>query len=507
MQKATKEKPFLLGIDFGTGGCKITVIEQDGVVVAEASQDYPMYHPQPFYCEQHPHDWFPALLICLSKIKEKVDLWDIGAVSLDASTHNAVLLDKHMEVIRPTIMWLDQRSTKEVAFLEQQGGDGIFKTTHQKVSTTWTLPQLLWIKNNEPENFKKIHRIMFIKDYVRYQLTGTWQTDFIDAQGSLLFDVKRGVWSPELCDLLGLPMWTLPPICNPTDVTGSITIEAAHLTGLRQGTQVVCGTSDVTAEDYGAGAIEPGQCIVKLATAGNLNVMTAQATPNPKTLTYSHIIPDLWYTAVATNTAASSMRWFSDTFCGAELVKAQQMGISVYQLLEEEAQKVSAGAEGLLFHPYLMGERAPYWDAHLRASFIGATMAHGKGHFIRAVMEGVAFSLKDCLKLAEDMSLSITEYILIGGGAKSNLWSQIVCDVLGKKVLKPTITDASFGTALIAGVGVGIFPNLTTAVLQCVRNEKVFVPNPEHLERYEKQFTQYGDIRQKLQQLYAEMNK
>ncbi len=506
MLRAT-DNPLLLGIDFGTGGCKITVIDIKGFVLAEASQDYKTYHPKPRYCEQNPDDWFSALLTCISQIKSKVNLHSIVGLSVDASTHNAVLLDKDMNVIRPTIMWLDQRSTNEVLLLEQQYGDKIFEIGYQKVTPTWTLPQLLWIKNNEKDNFKKIDKIMFIKDYVRYQLTGTWQTDFIDAQGTLLFDMKKYSWSQELCDLIELPIQTLPPICKPTDITGVITPEAAHLTGLLEGIPVVCGTTDVTAEDYGAGAIEPGQCIIKLATAGNLNVMMAKPMPSAKTLTYSHIIPDLWYTAVATNTAASSMRWFKDTFCEAELAKADREGRSVYQLLEDEAKEIPVGAEGLLFHPYLMGERAPYWDANLRASFIGVTMAHRKGHFIRAVMEGVAFSLKDCLNLAERMSLNITEFILIGGGSKSDLWSQVVCDVLGKKVITPKITDASFGTALIAGVGIGIFHNLTNAINKCVKNGNEFIPNPEHHAYYQKQFKYYGEIRDKLRNLYLEMNK
>jgi len=212
------------------------------------------------------------------------------------------------------------------------------------VSPTWTLPQLLWIKNNEPENFGKIDKIMFIKDYVRYQLTGTWQTDYIDAQGTLLFDMEESNWSPLLCSLIGLPTQVLPPLCDPTDVTGTITTEAARLTGLRAGIPVVCGTSDVTAEDYGAGGVKPGQCIVKLATAGNLNGMTAKAMPSSKTLTYSHVVPQLWYTAVATNTAASSMRWFRDTFCRAEQEEADRTGVHVYQILEEEARKAPAGS-------------------------------------------------------------------------------------------------------------------------------------------------------------------
>lgn len=500
------KEELLLGIDLGTGGCKITIINPAGVVRAEASHDYRTHHPRPFYSEQNSQDWFPALQACLLKVKDRVNLMSIMCLSVDGSTHNAVLLDKNGAIIRPVIMWLDQRSVKETAFLEEHWGEEIFKIGYQKVAPTWTLPQLLWIKNNEPDNFRKIDRIMFVKDYVRYLLTGTWQTDYIDAQGTLLFDMAKRTWSSYLCSLIGLPERVLPPLCEPAEITGTVTVEAARLTGLKAGIPVICGTSDVTAEDYGAGAVKPGQCVIKLATAGNLNVMTAKATPGSKTLTYSHVIPGLWYTAVATNTAASSMRWFRDTFCTEEQEAAGRNGIQVYPYLENEARNVPAGADGLIFHPYLMGERAPHWDARLRASFIGATMAHGKGHFIRAVMEGVAFSLKDCFHLAESMGLMVDEFILIGGGAKSRLWAQIVCDVLGKKVSRPEVTDASFGTALLAGVGTGVFRDLTDAVQRCVRREDELTPDPRNRAFYEKQYKYYGQIHDRLQNLYTEMN-
>ncbi len=501
------DNPLLLGVDFGTGGCKITVIDLAGKVVAETSQDYHTHHPRPFYSEQNPQDWFPALLTCLANVRDRVNLGHVMGLSIDASTHNAVLLDRNMDIIRPTIMWTDQRSVKEVVFLDTHWGDEIFRIGYQKVAPTWTLPQLLWIKNNEPENFKRIYKIMFIKDYIRYLLTGTWETDFIDAQGTLLFDMEEGEWSNTLCSLIELPLQALPPVCKPTDIVGTVTAEASHLTGLKEGTPVVCGTSDVTAEDYGAGAVKPGQCIIKLATAGNLNIMTAQANPSAKTLTYSHVIPGLWYSAAATNTAASSMRWFRDTFCEEERSKADVSGTNVYQLMEAAAQSVPVGADGLMFHPYLMGERAPHWDADLRASFVGATMAHGKGHFIRAVMEGVAYSLKDCFHLVDQMGLAVDEFILIGGGAKSSLWAQTICDVLGKKITKPAVTDASYGSALIAGVGIGVFSGLMDAVTKCVKKEQEFDPNPANYAFYNKQFGYYCDIHERLKSLYNTMNK
>ena len=499
----------LVGIDFGTGGCKITAIDREGTVKAEASREYPTHHPKPFYSEQNPKDWMISLVACLKQVRERGNITPehIAAVSLDGSTHNAVLLDRDMKVIRPTIMWTDQRSIREVEYLERCWGKDIFRIGYQKVAPTWTLPQMLWIKNNEPENYSKIHKVMFVKDYIRYLLTGSWETDYIDAQGTLFFDMAKSEWSPELCGLIDLPLNTLPPICNPTDITGQITEEASKMTGLLAGTPVVCGTSDSAVEDYGAGAIKAGQCILKLATAGNVNVMASKAVPHPRTLTYSHIIPGMWYTVAATNTAAASMRWFRDTFCGEELIKSRATETNVYQLMEELARKIPVGSEGLFFHPYLLGERSPYWDPKLRASFTGASMSHNKGHFTRAVMEGVAFSLKDCFRLIEETGLGVTEFILIGGGAKSETWARIICDVFGKKVSKPLVTDASFGSALLAGVGIGAFTDVTDAVLKCVKTEKELTPNAENHQKYNELFRYYREIHDKLEEIYHNINK
>jgi xylulokinase len=483
------------------------VIDFHGNLLAEASREYPTHHPKPFYSEQNPEDWLVALMGCLKQVKEqgKIDLSNISAVCLDASTHNAVLLDRGMQVIRPTIMWTDQRSIKEVEYLEKGWGADIFRIGYQKVAPTWTLPQMLWIKNNEPENFRKIHKVMFVKDYIRHFLTGSWETDYIDAQGTLFFDMAKVEWSEELCRLIGLPLNTLPPICNPVDITGNVTEEASKITGLKAGIPVVCGTSDSAVEDYGAGAIKPGQCILKLATAGNVNVMADRAVPHPRTLTYSHVVPGMWYSVAATNAAAASMRWFRDTFCGEEIIRAGETGKNVYQLMEETMHDIPAGCEGLFFHPYLLGERSPYWDSNLRASFTGASMAHRKGHFTRAVMEGVAFSLKDCFRLIDETGLEVTEFILIGGGAKSEIWSGIICDVFGKKVSRPLVTDASFGSALLAGVGTGVFKDETDAVQKCVKTEKEFTPDLLNHQKYNELFMYYRAVHDKLADIYRDM--
>ena len=499
----------LLGIDLGTGGCKITIIDPSGTVVLEGVKEYKTYHPHPGWSEQDPEDWYEAVCGILKSMRDngKTDLGQrIAALSLDGSTHNAVLLDKNFKVLRPAIMWTDQRSVEESAWLEDKFGELIFKKAYQKPSPTWTLPQLMWVRKHEPKVFSQITYIMFVKDYIRYRLTGTWHTDYIEAQGTLFFDMEEQKWSKEICKIGGIPLSVLPPLVKPTDITGKITKNAASQTGLAQGTPVIAGSSDSAIEDYGAGAVKPNQCIIKLATAGNVNVMTDRPCPHPQTLTYSHVVPGMWYTVVATNTAASAKRWFRDLFCSEEVEEAKKSGRNVYELMDNKASKAPVGSDGLFFHPYLLGERAPYWDPCLRAGFAGITMQHSKAHFIRALLEGVAFSLRDCFRVIEGMGLMFEDIRLIGGGARSLLWSQIVSNVFGREVLRPSVSDASFGAALLAGVGIGIFENERQAVEKCVRIADIIKPQPEIHDKYEKLFKLYCQIHDNLAPVYSQLD-
>ena len=305
----------LLGIDYGTGGCKVTAIGEDGSFAGEASTEFQTYHDHPGWSEQEPADWWNALKSSIEKLAAKgVDLKSVAACALDGSTHNAVLLDGGYRPVRRTIMWTDQRATAECEALKAGWGEKVFSTCYQMPAPTWTLPQMMWLKANEPEVLAKTEHVLFVKDYVRYLLTGEAATDRIEAQGTLFFDMAKGKWDDDLVLLSGLRPDSLPRLVEPTDLAGRVTREAAAFTGLPEGMPVVCGSSDSAVEDYGAGAVEPGDLIIKLATAGNVNSMTAEAHPHPKTLTYSHIVPGMWYSVSATNAAALCMRWLRDAF-------------------------------------------------------------------------------------------------------------------------------------------------------------------------------------------------
>ena len=483
----------LLGIDYGTGGCKVTALGEDGSFVGEASVEYTTYHDHPGWSEQEPQDWWTSLCAALKKLSEKgVSLKDVAACALDGSTHNAVLLDDDYRPVRRTIMWTDQRSTAECEMLKTQYADRIFSSCYQMPAPTWTLPQMMWLKSYEPEALERTKHVLFVKDYVRYLITGAAATDRIEAQGTLFFDMKAGDWDRELVEMAGLTLEKLPSFIAPTDVAGYVTAEAAAETGLPEGMPVVCGSSDSAVEDYGAGAVEPGDLIIKLATAGNVNSMTAEANPHPKTLTYSHIVPGMWYSVSATNAAALCQRWMRDTW-----------GFTDYTAMDEEAMTSPVGANGIFFHPYLQGERCPYWDANLRASFTGVSISSNRGDFCRALMEGVAFSLRDCYRTLEEMKLPVKRIFLIGGGARSRIWSEIVANVFNCEVSVPTPGDASFGACLLAGTGIGIFADVKDAVSKCLHVDRTISPDPVAAAEYARLFETYRRIHDAMAPVYA----
>ena len=483
----------------------MTAIGEDGSFAGEASVEFATYHDHPGWSEQEPQDWWNALAAALKKLAVKgVDLKSVSACALDGSTHNAVLLDGMRRPVRRTIMWTDQRSTAECEALKAGWGEKIFSTCYQMPAPTWTLPQMMWLKANEPEALAKTRHVLFVKDYVRYLLTGEMATDFVEAQGTLFFDMKRRMWEEDLVALSGLQLSAMPRLVSPTDIAGYVTAEASAFTGLPEGTPVVCGSSDSAVEDYGAGAVEPGDLIIKLATAGNVNSMTAVAHPHPKTLTYSHIVPGMWYTVSATNAAALCMRWLRDCFYRGNDGSDKRETKDIYSFIDDEAAGSSAGANGVFFHPYLQGERCPYWDSNLRASFTGVSISSTRGDFARALMEGVAFSLRDCYRTLEEMRLPVKRIFLIGGGARSRLWSEIVANVFNCAVSVPTPGDASFGACLLAGVGIGLFPDVKSAVAKCLHIDRTVEPDSAVAAKYDHLFACYRRIHDALATVYSQ---
>ena len=486
---------YLLGVDFGGSSSKATLLGEDGRVAATATCEYPTYYPQSGWAEQNPEDSWNAFVSNVRELLEKsgVAPEDIAAVALDAATHTAVLLDAQDRPVRNAIYWTDTRASAEADELRARCGEEITRLSFNSVSSLWTLPQLLWLSRHEPETLARTKKIMAVKDYIRYRLTGDFVTDDIEAMGFMLLDANRNAWSDELCALAGVAAEKLPPLVRPTQRLSPIREEAARETGLRRDTLVIAGTTDTVMEVYAAGAIAPGQATVKLATAGRICAVTERAVVDPCLVTYRHVIDGLWYPGTATKSCAASNRWYRDTFGGD------------YAQMSDAAAGVARGSDGLFFHPYLQGEITPYRDDKLRASFVGATGHHTKAHFNRAVLEGIAYSMKDCYRELERLGIAPREAVLIGGGAKAPLWRQIMADMLGIPLRTVSDVDSSLGSAMLAGVAAGVFADHRDAAARCVRIQDEIAPDPEGVAYYERGFGLYRQIQAALAPIYHQL--
>ena len=486
---------YLLGIDFGGGASKATLVDVNGTIVADSTVEYPTLYPTVGACEQDPADWIAALCEnCRALfVKSGIDSGDILAVAIDSATHTSLLCDADYRPLRHAMHWTDTRSRRQADYLRQQYGEAIFEKTYHKPDTIWTLPQLRWLKETEPDVFAQAKYVFFEKDYIRYYLTDVFCTDHIEAQGSMLYNCVTKQWDNELCVLAGISPAMLPPLVNPTDVIGQVTEHAALETELKAGTPVICGTTDTVMEVFASGAVKEGDVTVKLATAGRICVITDRAYPDRHLVNYSHVADGLWYPGTATKSCAASYRWYRDTFGGD------------YRTLDEGAASIPIGCDGLFFHPYLNGELTPYADPTLCGSFVGVRATHTKAHFTRAVLEGVAYSLLDSKQYLDSLHIPYnTVATAIGGGTKGKLWRQMIADALGIAPKTTESSGSSLGSAMLAGIGVGVFADAADAVAKCVHECDITTPNPENTARYRALFAQYKKIHDALAPIYAE---
>lgn len=484
---------YVLGADIGSGSVKLTLLSQEGIIAATAGCEYPTHYPHVGWCEQDPEDWCIAFKTAFTNIltDAKISAEQIEALSFDAATHTAVLLDENKQVLRRAILWTDQRSKAEVQELKDTCLDTIMDQVMNAPTTVWTLPQMMWLRKHEPEVWSKIRYLLFAKDYLRYRMTGSIETDTIDAAGSMFYDAKRECWSEELCAVGGIQKQWLPKLCNPIEQVGIVTGQRAKEFGLAEGTKVLCGTTDTVMEVFAAGNVEPGHSTVKLATAGRICVVTDKPLDSKFIFNYRHVVPGLWYPGTATASCAASYRWYRDA-----------IGREPFAELNVPAEQIAPGSDGLMFHPYLNGELTPYNDPDLKGSYTGISSIHTTAHFTRATLEGVAMSLKDCLNTLRELGVDMKRVRIIGGGAKGMLWRQIVADVLGIEMQKVKVDDSSFGTSMLTAVGIGWFGSFAEAAEKCVQIDSVSKPNPENQAIYEKLFVRYKAVHDALAPIY-----
>jgi xylulokinase len=462
---------YVLGIDVGTGGTRALIIDGRGHVVSSATEEHqPFASPQIGWAEQHPEDWWRASCIAVRKALANASLSpeEIACVGFSGQMHGAVMLDEQGSVVRPALIWCDVRTDKQCRDLTAQiGQERLIQLTCNPALANFTLTKLLWVRENEPENWKRVRSIMLPKDFVRFCLTGERATDMADASGTLLLDVAHRRWSREMLQVAELDERLLPSLHESPDVSGKISTKGAVETGLRAGTPVVAGAGDQAAGATGMGIVAPGAVSATIGTSGVVFAATDRPALDSRgrVHTFCHAIPGRWHVMGVTQAAGLSLRWFRDTFA------TNSSGVrESYDQLTAEAAKIPAGSDGLLWTPYLMGERTPHLDSSARGALVGLTASHTRAHVVRAILEGVAFSLRDTFTLFSEMKVPVTRIRLGGGGARSPLWRQIQADVYGHAVeIVEAEEGAAYGAALLAGVGAGLWPTVDAACAATVR--------------------------------------
>jgi xylulokinase len=506
--------PYLLGIDVGTSGTKTAVFAETGELVASATAEYPLYQPQAGWAEQRPEDWWQGVVesvrqaLQVAEAKVGLEPEEIAGIGLSGQMHGAVLIDRELAVIRPALIWCDQRSAPQCEWINRRAGAAkIIQLTANPALPNFQAPKVLWVRDNEPENYARIAHVLLPKDYIRYRLTGELAAEVSDASGTLFLDVARRKWSADMLDLLEIPAAWLPEVHESPEVTGLVSAAAAAATGLARGTPVVGGGGDQAAGAVGAGIVEEGIVSSTIGTSGVVFAFTpdVKADPGGRLHSFCHAVPGKWHVMGVTQAAGGSLQWFRNNLAQAEVEVARLTGADPYEYLTAEAATVPPGAEGLVFLPYLMGERTPHLDPQAKGVFFGLTSRHTRAHLVRAVLEGVTFSLRDCLSLLEELRIKVSEVRLAGGGAKSPVWRQMQADVFGRPAAMVSSAEGpAFGAALLAGVGTRLYHSVEEACRATIRTRDGNQPDPATRQAYDRAYGLYRRLYPAVHELFRE---
>jgi xylulokinase len=488
---------YFLGIDVGTGGTRALILDASGRVISSGTEEHvPFASPHPGWAEQDPRDWWRACCAAVRKTLQKFSVpgEEIACVGFSGQMHGAVLLDADGEVVRPALIWCDQRTEKQSRDLaEKFTTEKIIQLTCNPPLTNFTLSKILWVRENEPQLWARVRHIMLPKDYVRYRLTGDRAIDQADASGTLLLDVANRKWSEEILSGTGIDKSLLPALYESPDVCGKLSAEGAAATGLQIGTPVVAGAGDQAAGAVGMGIVRAGVVSATIGTSGVVFAATDRPALDPRGRlhTFCHAIPGRWHVMGVTQAAGLSLRWFRDTF-GVSSSSPINSTRDPYEFLSDEAATAPPGAGGLLWAPYLMGERTPHLDPNARGALVGITPSHHRGHIIRAILEGVAFSLKDSFSIFEEMKVPVTRIRLGGGGARSPLWRQIQADVYAHEVeLVAAEEGAAYGAAILAAVGAKHFASVDQACDAVIQVAQKVPPHPANSALLQKNYATF----------------
>lgn len=479
---------YVIGVDLGTSGTKTVLFDTKGNVIASKTVEYPMYQPQNGWAEQEPLDWWNATLEGIKAVINGVDPEKVVSIGISGQMHGLVMLDKENKVLRRSIIWCDQRTSKECVEIEERvGKERLIEITANPALPGFTASKILWVRNNEPEIYAKCAHILLPKDFVRFMLTNEYATEVSDASGMQLLDVKNRSWSKEVLEKLEIDESLLGKMYESPEVTGYITEEIAALTGLKAGTIVVGGAGDNAAAAVGMGVVENGKAFTTIGTSGVVFMHTDDLLIDPKgrVHTFCCAVPNKWHVMGVTQGAGLSLKWFRENFCEDIKLQAEKEGVDPYYIMDKMAETSPIGSERLLFLPYLMGERTPHLDSDARGVFFGISAIHTKKDFIRAVMEGVSFSLMDCLAVFGEMGTSPTEMLACGGGGSSKLWRNMLSDIYNTEIATIKSKEGpALGVAILAMVGADIYKSVEEACSACIEKASIQKPDIENHNRY-----------------------
>ncbi|MEQ1692212.1 MAG: xylulokinase [Gemmatimonas sp.] len=487
----TSRQPVFLGLDIGTSGVKVILVTASGKVEATALSPLTLSTPQPGWAEQDPDDWWLATIASVKQLLTQRPQHEVIAVGISGQMHSSTFLDRHGQVIRPALLWCDGRTTDECAEITMRaGGESQLRDwVRNPALEGFTLPKILWLRNHEPDSYRRLSTVLLAKDYIRYRLTGTVSTEPSDASGTLMFDPAGMCWSDALLTAVDVPRGFLPDVAASAAIHGRISAEGARLTGLTEGTPVVGGGADNACGAAGVGVVTPGEVVASWGTSGTMLAPTAQPLVDPglRAHTFCHVAPGVWYLMGVVLSAGGAFTWYAEQF-------ARDLGSErdVLRMLDAEAERIAPGADGVTFLPYLQGERTPHRDASARGAFLGLSLAHSRAHLTRAVLEGVCFALKDSLRILQALGVSPRQMLLTGGGARSALLRRMQSEIFGLPVTTVNREEGpAYGAALLAAVGAGAFPDVFTAMAATLVRAPLQHPDGAAVAAYEAPYARY----------------
>ena len=502
---------YLIGIDIGTSATKTVLFDEEGGIVASASQEYPLYQPQNGWAEQRPEDWREAALNTIRRVVKEsgVPAGDVKGVGLSGQMHGLVMLDEKGEVIRPSIIWCDQRTGKEVQQMERLLPlEKWMEITANPPLTGWTAAKILWVRNHEPEHYARCRHILLPKDYIRYVLTGEFATEVSDASGMQLLDVEGRRWSGEVLKALEIDESLLGRVYESCEATGRLLPDVAAFLGLSPDTVVAGGAGDNAAAAVGTGVVRDGTAFTTIGTSGVVFAHSSQMRRDPRGRVHTCCcaVPGAWHVMGVTQAAGLSLQWFKNQFCPDLSAEAARQGRDVYDLINEAVDKIPAGSDRLIYLPYLMGERTPHLDPDCRGVFFGLSAIHTRAHLLRAVMEGVTYSLGDCDEILKEMGLCVSRMMACGGGGKSGVWRQMLADLYGCEVntLKQTEGPA-LGAAILAGVASGVYESVESACDRILQPATATKPREREAGIYRRGHKLYQKLYASLKENYKEL--